>query len=135
MCASHFIRVMPSACGVSLGEASGPDQSSHVGADMTRAFCAMVTTAAIALAQSASGEQPDVMPIVARTTTALTRMIDEPWHPIATDPIWEEIQPVIEVEVAQRPTGPVAMLARRATARIDVRVDPIVSSAGDMSSI
>ena len=118
-----------------LARVQTTDHSSHVGTDMTRAFCATVTTAAIALAPSASGEQPDVMAIVARTTTALTRMIDEPWHPIPTDPIWEEIQPVIEVEVAQRPTGPVAMLARRATARIDVRVDPIVSSAGDMSSL
>src|SRR5204863_2298239 len=101
------------------------EYSWHVCQRMTRAFCIAATAASlVALAQGrVSTEQADATPIATRTTAALTRMIDEPWHPIPTDPIWTDIRPVIDAALAADPTSSLAMLARRAAARVDIRID------------
>src|SRR5205823_10459686 len=98
-------------------------------------FVAAAGATLMALAQQAATRQIDPMAVTSRAVAVLTRMIDDGWHPIPTDPVWSDIRPVIDAELAERPVGPIAMLARRAAARVDVYVEPVVSSSADISSL
>ncbi len=58
---------------------------------------------------------------------SLTRMLDDNWHPMLTDPEWLALRSRLDSELQFRPNGPLAMLARRAAVRIEFAPNSLVS--------
>jgi hypothetical protein len=53
-------------------------------------------------------------------------MAADGWHPPLNDPLWFELAPKLDAEIAARPTGDISLLARRAAVRVELAADPLV---------
>lgn len=66
---------------------------------------------------------------------ALSRILTDEWLPEPTEPVWLDLKSGLDAEVAARPAGKLAQLARRAAARVDIRLDSLISQSAHVSTL
>jgi len=96
----------------------------------------LVLGVTILLGQDTAGQTTDVAMARERAlATTLEAITAGEWHRGENDPAWLELRRELNVELTQRPNGPLAALARRTTARVGLQMLSLIAAPNDQLSV